>query len=296
MKRPRNWILFVLVVFIWGSGWSIMKVALSYIDPLNFALHRFALSALALSPLLIYARGKIPKDRGTVVRLLMLGAVNASAIVPMYSGVVYEASGISAVLTYTHPIFVFCLSVLFLRSEAKRERLLGAVVGFSGVIVLSVGRASSIQMTASTGDVMLILGAFLWAVALVYYKRSLSHVDAALTTVIQQALSAVFVTPLVLVVEGFSFPLTRPYLIIILYLSIVASGIAVWLWLHLAREEDVTVLSTSSFLIPMIAVIIGWLVLAESVQPRSLVGVGLIMTGLYLTNRRTRLSTSFRQV
>lgn len=285
MKRPRNWILFLLVVFVWSSGWSVMKAAFSYVGPLNLALHRFALSALALSPLLIYLGKRIPSDKATVLKLLLLGIVNASAIVPMYWGVVYETSGMGAVLTYTNPIFVFCLCVLFLRTEAKRERLLGVVVGFSGVIVISMGRADYIQMSVNTGDFLLILGAFLWAVTQVYYKTSLSHVDAALTIVIQQALSAVFVAPFVLVVERFSFPLTWSYLMMILYMSIFASGIAMALWLHLLREEDVTVLSSSSFLIPMVAVFLGWLLLAEDIQPRSLLGMGLILTGLYLTIR-----------
>jgi len=285
LKRPRNRILLVLVVFVWSSGWSVMKVAFSYVGPLNLALHRFALSALALSPLLIYLRKRIPSDKATVLKLLLLGIVNASAIVPMYWGVVYETSGMGAVLTYTNPIFVFCLCVLFLRTEAKRERLIGVVVGFSGVIVISMGRADYFQTSVNTGDFLLILGAFLWAVTQVYYKMSLSHVDAGLTIVIQQALSAVFVAPFALVVEGFSFPLTRSYLMMILYLSIFASGIAMALWLHLLREEDVTVLSSSSFLIPMVAVFLGWLLLAEDIQPRSLLGMGLILTGLYLTIR-----------
>jgi len=273
------------VVFIWSLGWPVMKAAFSYVGPLNLALHRFTLSALALSPLLIYLRNRIPSDKATILKLLLLGIVNASAIVPMYWGVVYETSGMGAVLTYTNPIFVFCLCVLFLRTEAKRERLLGVVVGFSGVIVISIARADYIQTSVNTGDFLLILGAFLWAVTQVYYKTSLSHVDPAFTIVIQQALSAVFVAPFVLVVEGFSFPLTWSYLMLILYMSIFASGIAMALWLYLLRQEDVTVLSSSSFLIPMVAVFLGWLLLAEDIQPRSLIGMGLILTGLYLTSR-----------
>jgi drug/metabolite transporter (DMT)-like permease len=71
----------------------------------------------------------------------------------------------------------------------------------------------------------------------------------------------------------------------ILYLSVFGSGITVWVWLRLVREEDVTVLSLSTFLIPMIAVFLGWLLLAESIRPVSLLGMGMILTGLYLTNR-----------
>jgi drug/metabolite transporter (DMT)-like permease len=215
----------------------------------------------------------------------VLTAVNTASIVPIYWGLVYETSGIGAILTYTQPLFVFCLCVLFLRSEAKPVRLLGAFVGFSGVVLLSVERAGSIQVSANIGDVLLLLGAFLWAVAIVYYKKSLNDVDPILTSVIQQALGAVIVAPLALGVEGFSFPLTQSYLVMILYLGIFGSGITVFLWLFLIREEDVTVFSLSSFLIPMVAVLIGWLFLAENIQPISFLGVGMILAGLYLTNR-----------
>jgi len=262
-----------------------MKLALAYVGPLNFALQRFVLSALALSPLLIYVRKKIRVERRAVPRLLMLGAVNTSAIVPMYWGLMYETSGIGAILTYTQPLFVFCLCVLFLRSEAKSVRVLGTFVGFSGVVVLSIGRAGSIQISANIGDVLLLLGAFLWAVAVVYYKKSLSDVDPVLASVIQQTLGAVILAPLALGAEGFLFPLTQSYLMMVLYLGILNSGIAVFLWLFLIRDEDVTVLSLSSFLIPMFAIFLGWLLLEESIQPISLLGVGMILAGLYLTNR-----------
>ena len=285
LKHSRNWILFLFVVFVWSSGWSVMKVALTYVDPLNFALQRFVLSALVLSPLLVHARKNIRMDRRAIPRLLVLAAVNTASIVPMYWGLVYETSGIGAILTYTQPLFVFCLCVLFLRSEAKPVRLLGAFVGFSGVVVLSVERAGSIQASAHIGDALLLLGAFLWAVAIVYYKKSLSDVDPVLTSVIQQALGAVIVAPLALSVEGFSLSLAPPYLMMVLYLGIFNSGIAVFLWLFMIRDEDVTDLALSCFLIPMVAVFLGWLFLAENIQPISFLGVGMILAGLYLTNR-----------
>jgi drug/metabolite transporter (DMT)-like permease len=262
-----------------------MKVALTYIGPLNFALQRFVLSAIVLSPLLVHMRKKIRIEKGAIPRLLVLAAVNTSSIVPIYWGLVYEASGIGAILTYTQPLFVFCLCVLFLRIQAKPLRLLGALVGFSGVIVLSVERAGSVQASANIGDVLLLLGAFLWAVAIVYYKKSLNDVDPVLASVIQQALGAVIIIPLALGVEGFSFPLAPSYLTMLLYLGIFNSGITVYLWLFMIRQEDVTVLALSCFLIPMFAVFIGWLFLAENFQPISFVGMGMILVGLYFTNK-----------
>lgn len=105
MKHSRNWILFLFVVFVWSSGWSVMKVAFAFVDPLNFALQRFVLSALVLSPLLVHARKKIRVDKGAIPKLLVLTAVNTASIVPIYWGLVYETSGIGAILTYTQPLY-----------------------------------------------------------------------------------------------------------------------------------------------------------------------------------------------
>jgi drug/metabolite transporter (DMT)-like permease len=90
------------------------------------------------------------------------------------------------------------------------------------------------------------------------------------------------VVPLALGVEGFLFPLAQSYLMTVLYLGIFNSGIAVFLWLFLIRDEDVTVLSLSSFLIPMFAVFLGWLLLGESIQPISLLDVGMILAACTL--------------
>jgi len=285
LKRSKNWILFLFVVFVWSSGWPVMKLALAHVDPLNFALQRLILSALVLLPLLLHVRKKIRVDRSAIPKLLVLAVVNTASLVPLYWGLVYETSGISAILTYTQPLFVFCLCVLFLKTEAKPVRFLGAFVGFSGVVVLSVGRAGSIQFSPNFGDALLVLGAFLWAVAIVYYKKSLSEVDPILASVFQQALGAVIVAPLALGMEGLSLPLTPSYLMMVLYLGIFNSGISVFLWLLLIRDEDVAVLALSCFLIPMVAVFLGWLLLAEIIQPISFVGVAMILIGLYLTNR-----------
>lgn len=72
-----------------------MKGGLSYVDPLNFVLHRFLFMALALSPFLAILKERVPRDRETMVRLLLLGVINASGIFLTNVGPLYEKSGIS---------------------------------------------------------------------------------------------------------------------------------------------------------------------------------------------------------
>lgn len=260
-----------------------MKSMLTYVTPLNLALARCALSTVGLSLLLILVRGKIRRDEVPPLRLFILGTVNALSVGSTSMGLVHATSGMGALLTYTQPLFVFCLSALFLRSEAKAGRLLGALLGFSGVVVLSIGKSGELGVFAYS-ELLLLIGAVLWAVAVVYYKTALSHVDPVLTNTLQQAVGVVVLAPLASL-EGLRFPFVAPYMLMLFFSAVLATCVGQSVWLHLIREEDVTVLSSSSFLIPVVAMFLGWLVLGENVEAESILGMGLILAGVYLVNK-----------
>jgi drug/metabolite transporter (DMT)-like permease len=268
------------MALILSISWPVAKIGLTLAPPLNFTLHRLMLSALALSPLLIFLVKKIPHDQKTVLKLSILAICSALSLAATCIGLVYEASGISAILTYTQPLFVFCLSAL--RSEAKIAKLAGILVGFCGIVVFSIGPSNQFEII---GSCFLITGAFLWAVATVYYKQALGHVDPFVTSVLQQALGAVLLVPLVSAFEGFSFPLTAVYTQVILWLSVFGNGVTVVLWFFLVREEDVVAVSSSGFLVPLMAIFFGWVLLREPLGPRVLLGMVLILTGVYVVNR-----------
>jgi drug/metabolite transporter (DMT)-like permease len=270
-----------------------MKSGLSYVDPLNFAQHRFLFSALALSPFLIFLRRRVPRDRETLTRLLLLGVINALGIVATNIGLLYEKSGISAVLTYTPPLFVFCMAVPFLKEKAKASRLLGVLIGFVGVIALSLWKiviAPSLWKIGSIGiftvsNILLIIGAFLWALSIVYCKKLLGHVDSIITNIFQLTVGVAILTMLNATIGGFLFPLSAAYIRIVLYAAVAASSLGLTLWLYLLRDEEAMVLSSSSFIIPLCALFFGWLLLGENIELNSLFGSALIMTGVYLVNR-----------
>lgn len=287
MIQARNWLFFAIVVLVWSFGWSANKEALSYVGPLNLVLQRYFFSTIALSPLLILLRKCIPRDKESIAKLFLLGVINATSTVCMTLALITETSGISAVISYTQPLFVFCLSAAFLRSEAQMNKLLGAIVGFGGVILLSITKSRFFGILPHS-VALLLLGAFLWAVAIVYYKKSLSQINPVVATIFQLLVGSLFLAPLIPASEGFSLPLTRTYMALIFFLSVVNTAAGFTLWVHLIREENVTVLSSSSFAIPMVAVILGWVFLGESVDSAALIGILMILSGVYFVNRPTR--------
>lgn len=274
--------MFSIVVLIWSSNWSVMKVGLSYVDPWGFIYYRFLLSTTTLSLFLMISRRKVPADRKDLVKLFILGLITSTGITSTSLGLVYERSGVSAILTYTQPLFVFCMAVPFLGEKATVSRVLGVFIGFLGVVLLST-RGGSLIDGVDFPVFLLVAGAFLWAIAIIYYKRFLSHIDPVVANTFQLGVGVVLLAP-VIFLRGLALPSSPEYVPVILYTSVCAQGVALTLWVLLLREEA-TVLASSSFMVPVAAFLFGWLILGEVMELEVLVGSALILTGVYIVNK-----------
>jgi len=264
-----------------------MKSGLSYVEPLTFVFHRFLFSSLSLLPVIVFLSRKIPRKRGDLARLLLLSMINAFGILSTNIGLAVEKSGLSAVVTYTQPLFVFCIAVPFLNEKARVDKILGILIGFLGVVAISA-RGNILVDGLTCSILFLLFGAFLWAVSIVYYKKFLSHIEPVIANTFQTGLGAVLLGLITASSGDLRFPTSTNYLLIILYASIAASTIALTIWIHLLREEEATVLSSSSLAVPMVALFFGWLLLGETVDLQSLIGAVLVIFGVYLVNRSER--------
>ncbi len=281
--KPSNLLLFLLLAFLWGTGWSATKIALSYVSPASFMLQRFVLSTIAMLPVFLALRKRIPRDAKTLKKLLVLCSVNTFGVMVTNTGLVGESSGIGAVLTYTQPLFVFCLAIPFLDEKLNIAKLVGAAVGFVGVVLLFLGSVSSLTLTSS---IIMIFGAFLWAVTIIYYKRFLSHVDSFVTNFLQWAFGIIPLAALNLYSGSFLFPQEATYLWVILYTAIGSACVGWTIWLFLLRKEDATVVSGSSFIVPLVALFSGWLFLGENMTIESILGSALVLLGVFLVNKK----------
>ncbi len=259
-----------------------MKTGVSLVNPIALVFQRFLISAVVLLPIFLLLRKRIPKDRATLGRLLLLGLFNAANVFLMHVGLILETAGIGSVLTYTQPLFVFCLAIPFLKERVTVIKLAGVTLGFVGVVVLFSSRISSLTLTFTPS--IMILGAVFWAVAIVFYKKFLTHVDPFVANFFQLSVGVLVLAALSLLTNSFTFPNDPMYPWIILYIAIGGNVVGFSLWLFLLRQEDATSLSGSSFIIPVIALLFGWLLLGESISIQSMLGSALILAGIYLVN------------
>ena len=283
--RLQNWLLFATVVVLWGSNWPVMKIGLGFVPPVTFVLHRFLVSAAVLLPAVVLFRKRVPRDRSTLLKLFGLCLIFTAIIVTQALGLFQESSGIASVLTYTQPLFVFCLAVPFLAERITSVKVLGVVVGFGGVVVLFLGRLGAFPVDSI---LTMLLGAFLWAVSVLYYKKFLAHVDPFVTHFMQMAVGSVFLSMYVFGVTGFAVSTDMNYVVLLLVSASGALAAGNVIWFYLLQKEEATTLSGSSLIIPVVAMFSGWLILNESLYLASVVGAALTLFGVYLVNFRRK--------
>jgi len=283
--RLRNGLLFLLVILLWGLTWASMKISLEFVSPMNFLRQRFIFSAIALFPYLLLTVRKFPKGSGTLPKLMVFSLINVASSIATLIGLVNQGSGIASVLTYTQPLFVFCLAIPFLKERVNTLRLLGAIIGFVGVIVLFSGTLGSFAFDAT---IILLLGAFLWGAAIVFYKKYLSQTYPLIANFSYLSVGAVIISIWSLIANDYAFPTDTTYIISILYASLAGLSVAMTLWLFLLRVEDATVIAGSSFLVPVVALFLGWKFLGESLYLESALGSVLVLIGVYLVNLKQR--------
>ncbi len=255
--------------------------------PFSFSAQQFLISTIVLLPLLVAARDKFPKDRTTLIRILVFSLINAVNIAFTNFGLQYENSGTSAMLTFTQPLIVFGLSVLLLNEKIRIMKILGVITGFVGVAILSL-KGSGTAISFSATSLFLISGAFFWALSTVFYKKYLNDVNLTVITTMQFAVGFILLFILGTSFEGFPFPTDPAYLLILTYMSVAATVIGTTIWYYLLSREDATTLSTYGFITPIIAMVFGWWLLREEINERSFLGVGLIIVGVYLVQKQWR--------
>lgn len=283
-RRYRDLALFVLMTLTWSLNWPIMKLGLKYAYPLRFTADRLALSSPIILAYRYIRSGRSGESRfavdGSTASLIVYSLIVSMQFALSGLGLNYQGGGLSAVLTYTQPMIVFVLAVIFLGEKLLLSRLIGTLIGFLGVAILLAGGHT---LTVSSASLLLLFGAFLWAVSTIYYKLKLRWMDPLLTNFVQTSISSIILYAVSLSIEPPSI-ISLEYISILVYSGPIAVGVGATIWLILLGRMDASVLSSSSLIVPLIAMISSHLMLGEEINLRTIIGSVLILGGVYLVN------------
>src|SRR5216110_841149 len=292
-------IVWLILCCIWGSTWLFIKLGLADLPPITFAGIRFVIAFLILASLVIARRARWPRTRAEWTLIAVTGtlqfALNYGLV---FWGEQYISSGLAAVLQSSFPAFGLIIAHFYLPYERiTTKKAFGVLLGVLGVAVIFSDQLAIAGRLALLGSMALVLSALFGSYSNVLVKAYGTHIDPRMLAAGQMVFGFVPLLAVGILTEGnpLRFHWTTMAVISLLYLVVVGSVIAFGIYYWLVRHMDVTNTMLIALVTPVVAVIIGMIVLHEELNWRLLAGGLCIISGIALIVLRKsnkRVSTS----
>jgi drug/metabolite transporter (DMT)-like permease len=284
ISRMQTMLLILFLVTVWGVNWPLSKIALSYTPPVLFSGMRTLLGGILLL-IVAVPRYKRLRLRETWAIYLLSALFNVVLYYGLQTvGLKYMPAGLFSAIVFLQPVLVGIFSWIWLGESMYGLKIAGLILGFCGVGIISSGGMSA---HVSLLGILLALGSALsWALGTVYVKKKSSAVDPIWLVTLQLIVGGVFMTALGSGVESWSNIVWTPaFVLCLLFISIFVIAIGWLVFYKLMDSGEAGRMASFTFLIPLVAILIGTVFLHEPVTLSLLAGLVLILFSIYLVNR-----------
>lgn len=280
-KVIYNDILLMAASVIWGFAFVAQRKGMEHTGPFLFNAARFLLGALVLLPFLKKDLFSTYKKSGLFQNLtpkLNLGCLLFAGASLQQIGIVYTSAGKAGFITGLYVIFVPLLG-LFIGRKTNKLTWCGALLAVLGMFFLSINQDFSI----GNGDMLVLIGAFFWAFHVLTVDK-LSKTNNAISLAFWQFLICSFLSFIAsLLFEEIKISPVLAAILPILYAGICSSGIAYTLQVIAQKKAHPSHAAIILGLESPFAAMGGYILLAEILSRRELLGCGLMMAGMLLS-------------
>ena len=270
--------LFILTL-IWGYNWVVMKLAVQYASPFQFAAMRTFLGALVLF-VLIYVT-KRPMALKEFPTMLVLGLLQTCGFTGLLIWALVEGgAGKTAVLTYTMPFWVMLFAWPMLGEKVQGWQWLAVAFALFGMVLIF----DPLHIKADGFSMFLALcSGISWAISAIISKklhRRSPHLDLLNLTAWPMLLGSIPIIIIALILPAPPIQWTTTFILTVLF-NVILSGCVAWvLWLYALQRLQAGVASMASMLAPVIGVIAAWIQLNEVPNTYELIGMVFIALSL----------------
>lgn len=280
---------YILICLIWGSTWLAIRLGLESITPFIAAGLRFLAASLFIYIAMKIQRIKLQTDPSAIKLYVIMGIF--SFAVPfglVYWAEQYIASGLTSVLFAIHPFAVIIFSRLMMpQYKVGPYQILGVALAFIGIVVI-FGDGLSIDLNRDSWGMLAVIGSGViqaWIAVLMKKHGEPLHP-------LSMNLVPLIIAGVIMTIVGFSIEDSRTWIfnstaiLSILYLASFGTLVTFTTYYWLLKRITVVILSISSFITPIIAILLGWLILGERLSAMVLVGSSLVLIGILFANFR----------
>jgi drug/metabolite transporter (DMT)-like permease len=277
---------YLLLVLLWGSTWAAIRIGVTSVPPFVFAFERAVAVSLVLSGVSIAMGLRFPRDRTTILAAAFAGIINTgTSWAIIFWSEQYVASGLVAVFGAAGPIWTAFLAHFLVRGDRLSPlKVLGLVLGLTGVVVLVGAPDAGAQPEAFVATILLALMPISWAFGTIVQVRVLHHGSGSPLPLVAIGTwsGALVLLPFALSQSGAPSSWTAEVAVAFAYLVLLGSCVGLVLQLWLTRRLRPTTMTLSQLLISAQALIIGAVALGETITWRVLAGAALVALAIGL--------------
>ena len=303
---------------IWGSSFLFIKLGVHEMHPLYVTLGRVATGGLFVLAVLLITRGRLPRSAKVWGHLAFVGLVGVTIPFTLFGyGEQRISSALAGIWNATTPLFVLPIAVLVFRTEKLTwRRVAGIVIGFLGVLVV-LGVWQGVGGAQLTGQLMCAGAGLCYAIAIPYQRKFLSGLggegaesrasrikrvgtfSSGISVPAGQLLMAfaqlAIVAPLVAGPPPAVASLSGAAIGSVVALGALGTGLAFVLNFRVIRYAGASVSASVTYLIPIVATVIGVSVLGEPLSWRQPAGAAIILAGVAISQGVLRLPLRARR-
>lgn len=272
--------LFILTL-IWGYNWVVMKLAVQYASPFQFAALRTFLGSMILFMLMFFTKRPLAmKEFPTMLTLGLLQTCGFTGL--LIWALVEGGAGKTAVLTYTMPFWVMLFAWPLLGEKVQGWQWLAVVFALFGMVLIF----DPLHIKSDGFSMFLALcSGISWAIAAIISKKlhqRAPHLDLLNLTAWPMLLGSIPIIAIALFLPAPPIQWTSTFIFTVLF-NVILSGCVAWvLWLYALQRLQAGVASMASMLAPVIGVLSAWLQLNEVPNTYELIGMLLIALSLVI--------------
>lgn len=265
---------------LWGGTYFFVGVAVREVTPLTLVLSRLVIASAVLHAVRLASGVRMPPDLWGALALMAL-INNAIPFSLIFWAQTRIPIGLASILNGLTPVFGVIVTHLARQERMTAGRVAGVAAGFCGVAVL-VGPSAFAGAGDLWAELACLVATLSYALSTTYARWRFAGVDPLVLAAGQLSAAAVIVTPAALVLEApWRLPMpSASALAAAVALGVFSTALAYLLFFRIIARAGATALNLVTFLIPIVAVLLGALMLGEVLLPRHLAGFALIALGL----------------
>lgn len=288
-KRWFQLTILLILAFVWGSSFILMKIGMMSFDSNQAAALRILMASLALMPVALSQIKNLHKK--DVPTLLIVGFIGS--FFPAFLFMKAETridSSVAGMLNSLTPVFTLIVGLLFHRTGFRWSQVLGLILGLSGAAGLLLAGSDLHNLSINSYALYIVLATFFYAINLNQIKSRLPHLTGIQVT----SFSFMFIGPAALaylLINGFTPHVYNPswplHLLALAALGVLGTAAAMLLMNSLIRYSSAVGVSSVTYVIPVFAIMWG-VIFGEKITLLHIFCMGLILLGVYIINWKKR--------